>query len=109
LSVHYQIFSEFVIFVFNFMCFLLLSLITNLVRTAASLIYATATYVAPIDRLSITTSSAFATHSLVLLKIVPFRLVFIFLITSSSAILNIVVDSASLCLQLLYMPNTWVI
>ena len=83
----------------------LFSFVTNPVPTAASLICVTIS-VAVTDQPSICISSAYAIDCHVLLKIVPFGLVF--LITFSSAILNSVVDSASSCLKPLSVPNTFV-
>jgi hypothetical protein len=111
------------------MHFVLLSLITNPVLTAASAICVTAasaicvtaasaicvtaasaicvtTYsIALPDRPSASTSSVLAIYSLVLFRIVPFGLVSLFLITFSSAILNSAVDSPSSYLKPFPTPN----
>jgi len=87
------------------MYFVLLSLITSPVLTAASLLYVTTPSVSLTDHPSLSTSSAYAIYCLVLLKIVPFGLVSIFLITFPMTILKSVVDSASPCLQALSVPN----
>jgi hypothetical protein len=79
---------NFFIFLAIFKYFVLSYFITNPVLTAAFLIRATTSSVALTDRPSINTLSAFARHCLVLLKIVPFGLVSIFLITFSNTIFN---------------------
>jgi len=84
-----------VTFLLIFMYYVLLSIITSPVLTAASSIFVTSTSVPLTDGPSINTSSACATYLLLLLKNVLFGLVSIFLITLSSTILNGVIDSAS--------------
>ena len=53
------------------MCFVVVSFITNPVLTAASVICVTTTSVTFTDHRSVNTSSAYAVHCLVPLKIVP--------------------------------------
>jgi len=88
------------------MNFVLLLLITSPVLSAASLLRVTISSFSITNRPSISTSSAYVIYSLVLLKIVPFGLVSILLITFPRTILNSAVDSESPCLQPLSMPNT---
>ena len=74
--------------------------------TAASVIYVATFSLAVTDQPSISISSAYAIDCRVLLKIVLFGLVFVFLITFLSTVVNGVVDIASPCLKPVSVPNT---
>jgi len=76
------------------------------VLTAASVIYVATFSLAVTDQPSISISSAYAIDCRVLLKIVLFGLVFVFLITFLSTVVNGVVDIASPCLKPVSVPNT---
>jgi hypothetical protein len=91
------------------MYLVMLSFITNPMLTAASLICVTAYSFAHTNHPSINTLSVYALYYLVLLKIIPFGVVFIFPFTFCSTVLNNAVDSASSCLKPLSMPNASVI